>query len=78
MYEWALMFKFDMIAGVFASSWIGGVFVSIGEYIIRKLPLVKHIYSAAKQVSGAVAPDQTTKSFRYETAINYMYTVLEK
>jgi uncharacterized membrane protein len=46
------------------------VFVSIGEYIIRKLPLVKHIYSAAKQVSGAVAPDQTTKSFRYETLIN--------
>jgi hypothetical protein len=24
----------------------------MGEYIIRRLPLVKHIYSAAKQVGG--------------------------
>ena len=54
-------------AGVFASSWIGAALVGIGEYIIRKLPLVKHIYNAAKQVSGAVSPDhETANSFRYE------------
>lgn len=54
--------------GVFASSWIGSAFVGLGEYIIRKLPLIKHIYSAAKQVSAAVSPDHEAKnSFRYVT-----------
>jgi hypothetical protein len=37
--------------GVFTSSWIGAAFLGLGEWIIRKLPIVKHIYSAAKQVS---------------------------
>ena len=51
--------------GVFTSSWIGGIFLGLGEYIIRKVPLVKHIYSAAKQVSAAVSPDMgATNSFR--------------
>jgi len=31
------------------SSWLGGLLLQVGEWIIRKLPLVKHIYSAAKQ-----------------------------
>ena len=33
------------------SSWLGGLLLQVGEWIIKKLPLVKHIYSAAKQVS---------------------------
>lgn len=41
---------FIFMTGVFVSSWIGGILLSIGEWIIKKLPLVKHIYSAAKQV----------------------------
>ena len=36
--------------GVFVSSWLGGLLLTVGEWIIKKLPLVKHIYSAAKQV----------------------------
>ena len=32
------------------SSWLGGLLLQVGEWIIKKLPLVKHIYSAAKQV----------------------------
>lgn len=56
---------FIFTTGVFASSWIGTAFVGLGEYIIRKLPLVKHIYSAAKQVSAAVSPDhEASNSFR--------------
>ncbi len=38
-------------SGVFVSSWLGGLLLQVGEWIIKKLPLVKHIYSAAKQVS---------------------------
>ena len=37
-------------AGAFAGSWLGGLALQLGEWIIKKLPLVKHIYSAAKQV----------------------------
>ena len=51
--------------GVFVSSWLGSLLLQVGEWIIKKLPLVKHIYSAAKQVSAAVNPaNETTQSFR--------------
>ena len=52
-------------AGVFVSSYLGGLLLSLGEWIIKKLPLVKHVYSAAKQVSAAVNPsNETAQSFR--------------
>ena len=41
---------FIFMTGVFVSSWVGGAALSLGEWIIKKLPLIKHIYSAAKQV----------------------------
>ena len=47
------------------SSWLGGLLLQVGEWLIKKLPLVKHIYSAAKQVSAAVSPsNESTASFR--------------
>lgn len=56
---------FIFMTGVFVSSWMGEALLSIGEWIIKKVPLVKHIYSAAKQVSAAVNPaNETAKSFR--------------
>lgn len=51
--------------GVFTSTWVGSVTMGMGEYIIKRVPLVKHIYSAAKQVSAAVSPDnEQANSFR--------------
>lgn len=52
--------------GVFVSSWFGGVLLSVGEWIIRKVPLVKHIYSASKQIGAAVNPgdEQQSKAFK--------------
>lgn len=43
-------------AGVLMSSWLGGLLLQVGEWIIRKLPLVKHIYSAAKQARAPPVP----------------------
>jgi hypothetical protein len=43
-------------AAVFTSTWLGSVTMGMGEYIIRRLPLVKHIYSAAKQVGCSAVP----------------------
>ena len=40
--------------GVFFSSWLGEALLGIGEWLIRRLPLVKHIYSASKQVCPSV------------------------
>lgn len=44
------------------SSWLGGLLLQVGEWIIKKLPLVKHIYSAAKQVSLRLCLDDNTCS----------------
>jgi hypothetical protein len=44
-------------AGVFCSSWLGETFIALGEWIIKRLPLIKHIYSASKQVSSAINPE---------------------
>lgn len=43
--------------GVFFSSYFGSSLLSFGEWLIKRLPLVKHIYSASKQVSAALNPD---------------------
>eukprot|EP00775_Hariotina_reticulata_P005637 gene5637-5876_t len=48
---------FITMTGVFFSSWLGSWMLAFGEWIIKRLPLVKHIYSASKQVSGALNPD---------------------
>lgn len=53
------------LTGVFMSSWVGGLMLQLGEWVIRRLPLVKHIYSASKQVSIALNPDNAdTKAFK--------------
>ena len=35
---------------VFTNTWLGSMAMGAGELIIHRVPLVKHIYSAAKQV----------------------------
>lgn len=47
---------FIFATGVVASSYVGGALISLGEMVIRKLPLVKHVFSAAKQISAAISP----------------------
>lgn len=50
----SLLFVF--FVGVFVSSWMGATVFSLGEWIIKKMPFVKHIYSASKQISAAISP----------------------
>lgn len=58
-----MLFVFGV--GVFTSTWLGSMSIGMGEIIIKRVPLVKHIYSAAKQVSAAVSPDNgAANSFR--------------
>ncbi|XP_061355597.1 protein LIKE COV 2-like [Gastrolobium bilobum] len=59
---------FVFLIGVFVSSWMGATVFWIGEWIIKQMPLVRHIYSASKQISAAISPDQNTTAFK-EVAI---------
>ncbi|XP_022925395.1 protein LIKE COV 2-like [Cucurbita moschata] len=59
---------FILFVGLFASSWTGSTVFWLGEWFIKKMPFVKHIYSASKQISAAISPDQSTTAFK-EVAI---------
>ncbi|KAK6922893.1 Protein CONTINUOUS VASCULAR RING 1-like [Dillenia turbinata] len=59
---------FVFLVGVFVSSWIGGIVFSVGEWFIKRMPFMKHIYSASKQISSAISPDQNSTAFK-EVAI---------
>ncbi|CAH2078376.1 unnamed protein product [Thlaspi arvense] len=56
------------MVGVFMSSWLGASVLSIGEWFIKKMPLINYIYSASKQISGAISLDQSSGAFK-EVAI---------
>ncbi|KAL1148173.1 hypothetical protein V6Z11_A10G107900 [Gossypium hirsutum] len=43
-------------------------FIFIVEWLIKKMPLISYIYSASKQISTAISPDQKSKAFK-EVAI---------
>uniref|UniRef100_A0A5B7BIU1 COV1-like protein n=1 Tax=Davidia involucrata TaxID=16924 RepID=A0A5B7BIU1_DAVIN len=62
----SLLFVF--FVGVFVSSWMGATVFWVGEWFIKRMPFVKHLYSASKQISAAISPDQNTTAFK-EVAI---------
>ncbi|KAH8505267.1 hypothetical protein H0E87_012496 [Populus deltoides] len=41
---------------------------ALGEWFIKRMPFVRHIYNASKQISAAISPDQNTQAFK-EVAI---------
>ncbi|KAL3845235.1 hypothetical protein ACJIZ3_002638 [Penstemon smallii] len=59
---------FIFLVGIFMSSWVGTSVLGLGEWIIRKMPFVSYIYSASKQISSAISPDESSKAFK-EVAI---------
>ncbi|XP_047327867.1 protein LIKE COV 1-like [Impatiens glandulifera] len=59
---------FIFLVGVFMSSWLGASLLSIGEWFIKRMPFVRHIYNASKQISSAISPGQNNQAFK-EVAI---------
>lgn len=51
---------FIFVVGLLGSSWAGSAVLSVGEWVIKRLPLARHVYSAAKQVSTALKPSDAT------------------
>jgi uncharacterized membrane protein len=52
--------SFILLNGIFANSYLGGLIKESGEWIIAKIPMIKQVYSAAKQISSAFSPSQGT------------------
>ncbi|KAG9136050.1 hypothetical protein Leryth_021276 [Lithospermum erythrorhizon] len=59
---------FIFLVGVFMSSWLGTSVLSLGEWIIKKMPLMSYIYASSKQISAAISPDENSQAFK-EVAI---------
>ena len=47
---------FVLLVGVFVSSWMGATVFWLGEWLIKRMPFISHIYSASKQISSAISP----------------------
>ncbi|CAL9179045.1 unnamed protein product [Musa hybrid cultivar] len=62
---------FIFLVGVFMSSWLGTSVLSLGEWFIKRMPFVRHIYNASKQISTAISPDQNTQAFKEVVIIRH-------
>jgi uncharacterized membrane protein len=56
--------------GLFVGNFIGKKFVQLGEYILHRIPLVRSIYSAVKQVLETVLVP-TSQSFRQVVLVKF-------
>ncbi|KAA8537638.1 hypothetical protein F0562_027246 [Nyssa sinensis] len=61
-------YAFILLVGIFTSSWLGSSVLGLGEWFIKKMPLISYIYSASKQISAAISPDESSNAFK-EVAI---------
>ncbi|GJZ81400.1 COV 1-like protein, partial [Tanacetum coccineum] len=62
---------FIFLIGVFMSSWLGAFVLSLGEWFIKRMPFIGHIYNASRQISAAISPDQNTQAFKEVVIISH-------
>ncbi|KMZ75061.1 Membrane protein COV-like [Zostera marina] len=62
---------FIFLVGVFMSSWLGASVLGLGEMFIKRMPFVRHIYNASKQISSAISPDQNSQAFKEVAIISH-------
>ncbi len=58
------------LVGALTAGLIGRIFLSVGETIVARMPIVRSIYSASKQIMETVLRDQSD-SFRQAVLIEY-------
>ena len=59
-----------IVVGMFAAGFVGGFFVRLGDWIVKKMPVVSSIYSLLKQVFETLFSKQN-KSFRQVVLLEY-------
>lgn len=66
---------FIFLVGVFMSSWLGASVLNLGEWFIKRMPFVRHIYNASKQISSAISPGMlygfSISYYFHETAFSW-------
>ncbi|KAF5180274.1 hypothetical protein FRX31_030129 [Thalictrum thalictroides] len=62
---------FIFLVGVLMSSWWGASVLGLGEWFIKKMPFVSYIYTASKQISAAISPDQNSHAFKEVALIRH-------
>ncbi|QHN88323.1 protein LIKE COV 1-like [Arachis hypogaea] len=67
----ATSITFIFLVGIFMSSWLGTSVLTLGEWFIKKMPLVSYIYAASKQISVAISPDQNSNAFKEVALIRH-------
>ncbi|KAJ4701920.1 hypothetical protein OWV82_025087 [Melia azedarach] len=67
----ATSITFIFLVGIFMSSWLGASVLTLGELFIKKMPLISYIYSASKQISRAIRPDQNSRAFKEVAVIRH-------
>ena len=65
-----LTFALVMIAGAIVRNYIGNKLINLGERVIDKLPLIRSIYQASKQLVETLL-SQSQKSFNRAVLIEY-------
>ncbi len=58
------------LVGAFAAGYVGRLVVRLGEGVVDKMPVVRHIYSALKQIFETVLAQQST-AFREVVLLEY-------
>jgi len=58
------------LVGAFAAGYVGRLVVRLGEGLVDKMPVVRHIYSALKQIFESVLAQQST-AFREVVLLEY-------
>ncbi|CAO2176398.1 unnamed protein product [Urochloa humidicola] len=54
---------FPFVVGIFVPSWVGSTIFWVGDWFINKMPFLRHIYSASKQVNTVISPDLHVSSW---------------
>ena len=59
-----------IVVGMFAAGFVGGFFVRLGDWVVKKMPVVSSIYSLLKQIFETLFSKQN-KSFRQVVLLEY-------
>ncbi|KAL5194008.1 Protein LIKE COV 3 [Glycine soja] len=53
------------------SSWLGTLVLTLGEWFIKKMALVRYLYVASTQISATISPDQSSNAFKEVSIIRH-------
>ncbi|MBW7864774.1 MAG: DUF502 domain-containing protein [Candidatus Hydrogenedentes bacterium] len=71
LFSMVLFFGTLFILGVVAKAAVGRKFIALLEYILHKIPLVKTVYGASKQVVDVMAPGEAQGNYQAAVLVHF-------